>query len=46
LDNHLALGISKLEEIKALYQQENPDFAKAVEEEIAVLRSRLKKPDE
>jgi hypothetical protein len=47
LDNHLALAISKLEEIKALETyQEVPDFVKAIDEEIAVLKSRLKKPDE
>ena len=47
LDDHLALAISKLEEIRALeIYQEAPDFMKAIDEEIAVLRSRLKKPGE
>lgn len=47
LDNDLALAISKLEEIKALENyQEVPDFVKAIDEEIAVLKSRLKKPGE
>ena len=47
LDNHLALAISKLEEIKAIeIYQEVPDFVKAMDEEIAVLKSRLKKPGE
>jgi len=45
LDNHLALAIAKLEEIKALeIYQEVPDFVKAIDEEVAVLKSRLKKP--
>jgi hypothetical protein len=45
LDKHLALAISKLEEIKALsLYQEVPDLVRAIEEEIATLRSRLKKP--
>jgi hypothetical protein len=47
LDNHLALAISKLEEVKALETyQEVPDLIKAINEEIAVLKSRLKKPGE
>jgi hypothetical protein len=47
LDNDLALAIAKLEEIKALENyQEVPDFVKAIDEEIAVLKSRLKKPSE
>ena len=47
LDNHLALAIAKLEEVKALdTYQEVPDLVKAIDEEIAVLKSRLKKPDE
>jgi hypothetical protein len=45
LDNHLALAISKLEEIRALdIYQEVPDFVKALDEEIAVLKSRQKRP--
>lgn len=45
LDNHLALAITKLEKIKALQTyQVAPDFVKAIDEEIAVLKSRLKKP--
>lgn len=45
LDNHLALAISKLEEIKALeIYREVPDFVKAMDEEIAVMRLRLQKP--
>jgi hypothetical protein len=44
LDNHLALAISKLEEIKSLeIYQEAPSFVKAIDEEIAELKSRLKK---
>jgi len=47
LDNHLALAISKLKEIKALeIYQGVPDFVKAIDEEIAVLKSRLTKPGE
>ena len=47
LDNHLALAISKLEEIKALeIYAEVPDFVIAIDDEIAVLMSRLKKPSE
>jgi hypothetical protein len=47
LDNHLALAISKLEEIKALETyQEAPEFVQAINEEIAVLKSRLKKPEQ
>ena len=47
LDNHLALAIAKLEEVKALEEyQEVPDLVKAIDEEIAVLKSRLKKPGE
>jgi hypothetical protein len=47
LDNHLALAISKLEQIRALgVYQEVPDFVKSIDEEIAVLKSRLKKPGE
>jgi hypothetical protein len=45
LDNHLALAISKLEEIKVIYE-DSADFVKAIEDEIGVLRSRLKKQDE
>ena len=47
LDNDLALAISKLEEVKTheIYQ-EVPDFVKAIDEEIAVLKSRLKKPEQ
>jgi hypothetical protein len=45
LDSHLALAIAKLEEIKALdIYQEAPDFVKSIDEELAVLRSRLKRP--
>jgi hypothetical protein len=45
LDNHLTLAISKLEEIKALEVfQEAPDFVRAIDDEISVLKSRLKKP--
>src|SRR6185295_9751279 len=41
LDRHLALAIAKLEAIKLLeIYQEVPDFIAAVNEEIAVLRSR------
>ena len=45
LDNHLMLAISKLEEIKTLeIYQDAPSFAKVIEDEITVLRSRLKAP--
>jgi hypothetical protein len=45
LDSHLTLAISKLEEIKAMdVYQEVPEFVKAIDEEIAILKSRLKKP--
>jgi hypothetical protein len=45
LDKHLALAIAKLEEVKALDSyQEVPDFVRDIDEEIAVLKSRLKKP--
>ena len=44
-DNHLALAIAKLEEIKALeIYQDSPGLVRAIDEEIVVLRSRLKKP--
>jgi hypothetical protein len=44
LDNHLALAISKLEEIKGMeIYQEAPGFVEAIDKEIAVLRSRLQK---
>jgi hypothetical protein len=47
LDNHLALAVAKLEEIKALeIYREVPKFEIAIDEEIAVLKSRLKKPAE
>lgn len=47
LDNDLALAISKLEEIKALEKyQEVPDFVRAIDDEIVVLKSRLKNPGE
>ena len=47
LDNHLALAIAKLEETRAseIYR-EVPDFVTAINEEIAVLKSRLKAPGE
>lgn len=47
LDSDLALAIAKLEEIKAqeIYQ-EAPNFVNAIDEEIAVLKSRLKMPGE
>lgn len=45
LDNHLKLAIAKLEEIRALeLYQEVPEFIKAIDQEIAILKSRLKKP--
>lgn len=45
LDNHLTLAVSKLEEIKALETiTDAPEFVKAIDEEIGILRSRLKKP--
>lgn len=45
LDSDLALAIAKLEEIKALENyQEVSGLVKAIDEEIAVLKSRLKKP--
>jgi hypothetical protein len=47
LDNDLALAIAKLEAIKALeIYQEVPEFVTAIDEEIALLKSRLKKPGE
>jgi hypothetical protein len=47
LDKHLALAISKLEEVKALeIYQEVPDFVKAIDKEITVLKSRLKQPEQ
>jgi Domain of unknown function (DUF4259) len=47
LDRHLALAVAKLEEIRALeIYQEVSDFVTAIDEEIAVLRSRMKEPGE
>src|SRR2546423_1508969 len=47
LDNPLTLAITKLEQIKALeVYQDVPDLLKAIDEEIAQLKSRLKKPGE
>jgi hypothetical protein len=44
LEKHLALAITKLEAIKALETfKDSPDCVRAVDEEIAVLRSRLTK---
>ena len=46
-DNDLDLAIAKLEEIKALKNyQEVPEFVESIDEEIAILKSRLKKPGE
>ena len=45
LDRHLGLAIEKLESIKALGEyQEVPEFVAAIDEELAVLRSRIKPP--
>ena len=47
LDDHLTLAISKLEEVKALpIYQEAPEFVDAINEEIDVLKSRLKKSED
>jgi len=47
LENHLALAVSKLEQIKALQiYQEAPGFVEAINGEIGLLRSRLKKPEQ
>jgi hypothetical protein len=46
LDRHLALAIDKLEAIRALeISQETPELVEAIDQEIEVLRSRLKPPD-
>jgi hypothetical protein len=46
LDDHLNLAIKKLEAIKQLEEFEGDDeFAAALDQEIAVLRSRLTDPD-
>jgi hypothetical protein len=45
LDQHLRLAIQRLEEIKALEEFAGEgDFTAAIDEEIAVLRSRLQLP--
>lgn len=41
LDQHLRLAIERLEEIKTLEDFSDGEFAAAVDEELAVLRSRL-----
>jgi hypothetical protein len=45
LDEHLALAIEKLEAIKQLDEYEDEgDFTSEIDQEIAILRSRLKPP--
>lgn len=41
LDRHLALAITKLEAIKALYAADSPDYVHTIDEEIAKLKSEM-----
>jgi hypothetical protein len=45
IDKHLELAVSKLEAIRGIYSEEAPDFAKAIDGEIAVLKSYMKSDD-
>ena len=45
LDRHLELAVSKLEAIKKLYAEEAPEFSKAIESEIAILKSYMESDD-
>lgn len=46
LDQHLRLAIKRLEEIKMLEELEGGEFGKAIDQEIAILHSRLQPPPE
>lgn len=41
LDDQLRLAIAKLEAIKALYEEESPEFEHTIDEELARLRAAL-----
>jgi hypothetical protein len=44
-DRHLKLAVSKLEEVKKVSEyQDSPELVKAIDDEIAILKSRLPPP--
>ena len=44
LDRHIALAIEKLEAVKAMFAEDEPDFETTIDDDLAVLKSRLRPP--
>ena len=45
LDRHIRMAIEKLEAIKLLYAEDDPDYETTIDDELAALKARIKSAD-